>query len=148
MARFETLAATNAADLDAVKNDKFTASRSPFQDGVKFTVDGYAFKDVFIGGEKKNNAPCLVLTTSVGDLFLSTLFKGKPCADGRVLRPNGTFVQQVNGLITPDITNEGLLKAIVDAFKGKQIVVKRIDYIAQNGNKQSAYSYCDFDVVQ
>lgn len=148
MAQFTTLAEENAATIDAVKNDKFTASRSPFQDGVKFTVDGYAFKDVIIDGEKVNKAPCLVLTTSVGDLFLSTLFKSKACADGKVVRPKGTFVQQVNELITPDITNEGLLKAIVKAFKGKQIVVKRIDYIAQNGNKQSAYSYYDFDVVE
>lgn len=148
MARFTTLTAQGAADIDAVKNDKFTASRSPFQDGVKFTVNGYDFKDVYINDEKKNNAPCLVLTTSVGDLFLSTLFKSKVTAKGDILKPNGTFVQQVNKLITADITNEGLLKAIVKTFKDKQIVVRRIDYVAQNGNKQSAYSYCDFDVVE
>lgn len=87
-------------------------------------------------------------TTSVGDLLLSTLFKAKVTANAKILQPNGTFVQLVKGLITPDITNEGLLKAIVKECKNKQIVVKRIDYIAQNGNKQSAYSYCDFDIAE
>ena len=126
-------------------NKSFTISmgNSPFQDRVTFKVTGFTYKQAENDGKVDANASANpVLTTSVGDMFLSTALKARVNAEGSVLEPNGTFNRFVKDTISKMAgkSNGEILTAIVDGCKDKEVVVSRQPYaaITKDGRKFAA----------
>lgn len=119
----------------AAANSSFTISmgNSPFQHGVTFTVTGFTYKQAQNDGKVDANASANpVLTTNVGDLFLSVILRARVTSEGNVLEPQGTFNQFVKRTISKMTgkSNGEILAAIVDGCKDKEVVVKRQPYAA------------------
>lgn len=126
-------------DVTKGANDSFTISlgNSPFQHGVSFAVSGFGYRQAENDGVVSKDAYINpVLTTSVGDLFLSMCTKSRVTADNKILEPNGTFNQFVKKTISSmsGKTNGEILQAIVDGCKGKEIVVYRDSYVKLTKN--------------
>lgn len=114
---------------------------SPFQDKVVFRVTGYSFRKAEIDGKVDKDAflnP--VLETTIGDLFLSTILRGRITADGTVLIPSGTFNLFVKEQIAAHRTNGEILKAIVDGCENKDLIVRRTPYagVTKDGRQYAA----------
>ena len=123
-------------------NKSFTISmgNSPFQDRVTFKVTGFTYKQAENDGKVDANASVNpVLTTSVGDMFLSMALKARVNAEGSVLEPNGTFNRFVKDTISKMAgkSNGEILTAIVDGCKDKEVVDSRQPYaaITKDGRK-------------
>ena len=128
-----------------VANKSFSISmgNSPFQQGVIFKVAGFTYKQAENDGKVDANASVNpVLTTTVGDMFLSMALKARVDAEGKVLEPNGTFNQFIKGTISKMAgkSNGEILTAIVDGCKDKKVVVSRQPYAAmtKDGRKFAA----------
>lgn len=127
---------------EQVKNQQdathsISMGNSPFQDGVKFTVTGYGYRHPKVDG-KILDKTSPVLTTTIGDLFLTMVTRSKVTADGQIIAPNGTFnkaiadkIAELNGK-----TNGEILTAIVKMAEGKEITVTREAYIAGDGTRR------------
>ena len=125
---FQTVTSTERTDFDGKTTIRM--SNSPFQHGVVFTVSGYDYKKPETDGRVQEDAPtCPVLTTSIGDLFLSTVLRTKCDFEGHILEPNGTFNKAVREIITQKVTNGEILTAIVEIAKGRQVKVTRVPYV-------------------
>ena len=116
-------------------NKSFTISmgHSPFQQGAVFEVNGFTYKQAENDGKVDANASANpVLTTSIGDMFLSMALKARVNAEGSVLEPNGTFNRFIKDTIGANAgkSNGEILKAIVDGCKDKKVVVSRQPYVA------------------
>lgn len=117
------------------KSTSIALSNSPFQHNVQFTVDGYDYKVAEENGKVEANARLNpVLTTSVGDLFVSMLTRERVDIDGKILKPDGTFNEFVRKTITENAgkTNGEILTAIVEGCKGKKLIVNRVPYVGLN----------------
>jgi hypothetical protein len=128
-----------------VANKSFSISmgNSPFQQGVIFKVTGFTYKQAQNDGRVDANASVNpVLTTSVGDMFLSMALKARVDAEGNVLEPNGTFNQFIKDTISKMLgkSNGEILTAIVDGCKDKEVFVTRQPYAAmtKDGRKFAA----------
>jgi hypothetical protein len=128
-----------------VANKSFSISmgNSPFQQGVIFKVTGFTYKQAQNDGKVDANASVNpVLTTSVGDMFLSMVLKARVDAEGKVLEPNGTFNQFVKNIISNMVgkSNGEILTAIVDGCEDKEVFVTRQPYAAmtKDGRKFAA----------
>ena len=128
-----------------VANKSFSISmgNSPFQQGVIFKVTGFTYKQAQNDGKVDANASVNpVLTTSVGDMFLSMTLKARVNAEGKILEPNGTFNQFIKDTISKMAgkSNGEILTAIVDGCKDKEVVVSRQPYAAmtKDGRKFAA----------
>lgn len=126
-------------------NKSFTISmgNSPFQHGVVFRVDGFTYKQAQNDGKVDPNASVNpVLTTTVGDMFLSMTLKARVNADGQVLEPNGSFNKFIKDTIQKNVgkSNGEILNAIVEGCKDKDIIVSRQPYAAlsKDGRKFAA----------
>ena len=131
------VSASNDARENANKSNSIALSHSPFQHNVKFTVGGFTYKVAQEDGKVDPKARLNpVLTTSVGDLFLSTLTRSRVDADGNVLEPNGTFNEFVRKTLSECSakTNGETLTAIVDGCKDKTLIVERVPYVGLNKN--------------
>lgn len=130
--------------IDAAnKSFSISMGNSPFQQGVIFEVTGFTYKQAQNDGRVDANASVNpVLTTSVGDMFLSMALKARVDAEGKVLEPNGTFNQFIKDTISKMLgkSNGEILTAIVDGCKDKRIVVSRQPYAAmtKDGRKFAA----------
>lgn len=116
---------------------------SPFQQGVIFKVTGFTYKQAQNDGKVDDNASVNpVLTTSVGDMFLSMTLKARIDAEGKILEPNGTFNQFIKDIISKMAgkSNGEILTAIIDGCKDKEVVVSRQPYAAmtKDGRKFAA----------
>lgn len=126
------VSASNDARENANKSNSIALGHSPFQHNVKFTVGGFDYKvpqeDGKVDAKARLNP---VLTTSVGDLFLSTLTRSRVDADGNVLEPDGTFNAFVRKTIAENSTktNGEILTAIVKGCENKQLIVERVPYV-------------------
>ena len=126
------VSASNDARENANKSNSIALGHSPFQHNVKFTVSGFDYKVAQEDGKVDPKARLNpVLTTSVGDLYLSTLTRSRVDADGNVLEPKGTFNDFVRKTISENSTktNGEILTAIVDGCKDKQLIVERVPYV-------------------
>lgn len=128
-----------------VANKGFSISmgNSPFQRGVIFKVTGFTYKQAQNDGKVDANASVNpVLTTTVGDMFLSMTLKARVNAEGKILEPNGTFNQFIKDTISKMAgkSNGEILTAIVDGCKDKEVVVSRQPYAAmtKDGRKFAA----------
>lgn len=126
-------------------NKSFTISmgNSPFQDKVTFKVTGFTYKQAENDGKVDANAFANpVLTTSVGDMFLSMALKAKVNAEGNILEPNGTFNKFIKDTISKNAgkSNGEILTALVKGCKDKEVVVSRQPYAAmtKDGRKFAA----------
>lgn len=126
-------------------NKSFTISmgNSPFQDKVTFKVTGFTYKQAENDGKVDVNAFANpVLTTSVGDMFLSMALKAKVNAEGNILEPNGTFNKFIKDTISKNAgkSNGEILTALVEGCKDKEVVVSRQPYAAmtKDGRKFAA----------
>lgn len=125
---FQTVTSTERSEFDGKTSIRM--SNSPFQHGVTFTISGYDYKKPEVDGRVQEDAPtCPVLTTSVGDLFLSTVLRPKVNKDGAILEPNGSFNRVVREIILQKTTNGEILTAIVAASKDKKVRVTRVPYV-------------------
>lgn len=121
-------------------------SNSPFQNLVTFQITGFTYKQAEIDGKVADNARMSpVLTTTIGDMFLSMCTKWRVTSDGECLEPKGSFnifvkdtIQRMSGK-----TNGEILQAIVDGAKDKTIIVSRTPYSAMGANKRI---YTAFDI--
>ena len=126
------VSASNDARENANKSNSIALGHSPFQHNVKFTVGGFDYKvpqeDGKVDAKARLNP---VLTTSVGDLFLTTLTRSRVDADGNVLEPDGTFNAFVRKTIAENSTktNGEILTAIVKGCENKQLIVERVPYV-------------------
>lgn len=126
------VSASNDARENANKSNSIALGHSPFQHNVKFTVGGFDYKvpqeDGKVDAKARLNP---VLTTSVGDLFLTTLTRSRADADGNVLEPDGTFNAFVRKTIAENATktNGEILTAIVKGCENKQLIVERVPYV-------------------
>lgn len=116
-------------------NKSFTISmgNSPFQQGAVFVVTGFTYKQAENDGKVDANASANpVLTTSIGDMFLSMVLKARVNAEGSILEPNGTFNHFSKDTISANAgkSNGEILKAIVDGCKDKKVKVSRQPYVA------------------
>ena len=116
-------------------NKSFTISmgQSPFQQGAVFEVNGFTYKQAENDGKVDANAFANpVLTTTIGDMFLSMALKARVNAEGSVLEPNGTFNRFIKDTISTNAgkSNGEILKAIVDGCKDKEVKVSRQPYAA------------------
>ena len=116
-------------------NKSFTISmgQSPFQQGAVFEVNGFTYKQAENDGKVDANAFANpVLTTTIGDMFLSMALKARVNAEGSVLEPNGTFNRFIKDTISANAgkSNGEILKAIVDGCKDKEVKVSRQPYAA------------------
>lgn len=126
------VSASNDARENANKSNSIALGHSPFQHNVRFTVTGFDYKVAQEDGKVDPKARLNpVLTTSVGDLFLTTLTRSRVDADGHVLEPNGTFNTFVRETIVKNSTktNGEILTAIVEGCKDKQLIVERVPYV-------------------
>lgn len=116
---------------------------SPWQEGVTFTVSGYAYR-AQDGKESTQALP--VLETSLGDLFVSTLGKLKVDAEGNRIVPNGTLNRDWLAIDKVGKTNKEVLTALVGLTKDKTLVCHRRDYVAADakGHRFPA-SFVEFD---
>lgn len=126
-------------------NKSFTIGMgySPFQDGVTFKVIGFTYKQAENDGKVDAKASVNpVLVTNVGDMFLSMTLKARVDAEGKILKPNGTFNSFVKDTISKMAgkSNGTILTAIVDGCKDKEVVVSRQPYVAitKDGRKFAA----------
>ena len=126
-------------------NKSFTISmgHSPFQQSAVFEVTGFTYKQVENDGTVDAKAFANpVLTTSIGDMFLSMALKARVNAEGAILEPNGTFNRFIKDTISTNAgkSNGEILKAIVDGCKDKKVVVSRQPYaaISKDGRKFAA----------
>ena len=118
---------------NANKSFSISMGHSPFQDRVTFKVTGFTYKQAQNDGKVDTNASVNpVLTTSVGDMFLSMALKARVNAEGAILEPNGTFNRFVKDTISKMAgkSNGEILIAIVDGCKDKEVVVSRQPYVA------------------
>ena len=129
-----------------VANKSFSISmgNSPFQNKVTFKVTGFTYKQAENDGKVDADAMVNpVLTTTVGDMFLSMTLKAKVDSEGKILEPNGTFNQFIKDTISKNNgkSNGEILNAIVDGCKDKEVVVSRQPYsaISKDGRKYVAY---------
>lgn len=116
-------------------NKSFTISmgNSPFQQNAIFKVTGFTYKQAENDGKVDANAFANpVLTTTIGDMFLSMALKARVNAEGSVLEPNGTFNRFIKDTISANTgkSNGEILKAIVDGCKDKEVKVSRQPYAA------------------
>ena len=126
------VSASNDARENANKSNSIALGHSPFQHNVRFTVDRFDYKVAQEDGKVDPKARLNpVLTTSVGDLFLTTLTRSRVDADGHVLEPDGTFNAFVRKTIAENSTktNGEILTAIVEGCKDKQLIVERVPYV-------------------
>ena len=126
------VSASNDARENANKSNSIALGHSTFQHNVRFTVGGLDYKVAQEDGKVDPKARLNpVLTTSVGDLFLTTLTRSRVDADGHVLEPNGTFNTFVRETIVKNSTktNGEILTAIVEGCKDKQLIVERVPYV-------------------
>ena len=133
------VSASNDARANANKSNSIALGHSPFQHNVRFTVSGFDYKVAQEDGKVDPKAHLNpVLTTSVGDLFLSTLTRSRVDADGHILEPNGTFNEFVRKTIAENATktNGEILTAIVEGCKDKQLIVERVPYVALSKDKR------------
>lgn len=123
---------------NALKNAKngfnISLGNSPFQDNVVFTITGFTFTVPMEDGKEKKDARALpVLTTTIGNLYLSLLTKRKVTNEGAILTPDGTLNQVVRDILSKsnNKTDGEILQSIVDnpRIKGKNIKTKRTSYI-------------------
>ena len=124
--------ASNDARENANKSNSIALSNSPFRHNVKFTVGGFDYKVAQEVGKVDPKARLYpVLTTSVGDLFLTALTRSRVDVDGNVLEPNGTFNAFVRKTIAENSTktNGEILTAIVKGCENKQLIVERVPYV-------------------
>lgn len=128
-----------------VANKSFTISmgHSPFQQDAVFEVTGFTYKQVENDGKVDAKAfTNPVLTTSIGDMFLSMALKARVNEEGAILEPNGTFNRFIKDTISKNAgkSNGEILKAIVDGCKDKKVVVSRQPYVAisKDGSKFAA----------
>lgn len=127
----------------ANKSFSISMGNSPFQDRVTFKVTDFTYKQAENDGKVDANAfTNPVLTTTVGDMFLSMTLKARVDAEGRILEPNGSFNKFVKDTISrmAGKSNGEILKAIVDGCKDKEVVVSRQPYAAmtKDGRKYAA----------
>lgn len=118
-----------------VANKSFSISmgNSPFRNEATFKVTGFTYKQAQNDGKVDANASVNpVLTTTIGDMFLSMALKARVDAEGKVLEPNGTFNQFIKDTISGMLgkSNGEILTAIVDGCKDKEIFVTRQPYAA------------------
>lgn len=126
------VSASNDARENANKSNSIALGHSPFQHNVHFTVGGFDYKVAQEDGKVDPKARLNpVLTTSVGDLFLTTLTRSRVDADGHVLEPDGTFNAFIREMIAKNSTktNGEILTAIVEGCKDKQLIVERVPYV-------------------
>ena len=124
--------ASNDARENANKSNSIALSNSPFRHNVKFTVGGFDYKVAQEVGKVDPKARLYpVLTTSVGDLFLSTLTRSRVDVDGNILETNGTFNAFVRKTIAENSTktNGEILTAIVKGCENKQLIVEHVPYV-------------------
>ena len=127
----------------ANKSFSISMGNSPFQDRVTFKVTDFTYKQAENDGKVDAIAfTNPVLTTTVGDMFLSMTLKARVDAEGRILEPNGSFNKFVKDTISrmAGKSNGEILKAIVDGCKDKEVVVSRQPYAAmtKDGRKYAA----------
>lgn len=116
---------------------------SPWQEGVTFTVSGYAYR-ALVG--KENGQALPALETSLGYLFVSTLSKPKVDAESKLIVPNGAFNRDWLSIDKKDKTNKQVLTALVDLTKGKTLVCHRRDYVAADAKgRRFPASFVEFD---
>ena len=117
----EFIGLTDQEQAAANKSHSLRDQQSPFINGAVFNITGFGWRKAVIDG-KKSQRNSAVLTTSIGDLFLGAITKGKCDAEGQIHRPHGTFVDLVLAALRKDADNETILKGIVDAVKDRKIV--------------------------
>ena len=128
----------------ANKSFSISMSNSPFQNKVTFKVTSFTYKQAENDGKVDADAMVNpVLTTTVGDMFLSMILKAKVDADGKILEPNGTFNQFIKDTISKNNgkSNGEILNAIVDGCKDKEVVVSRQPYSAISKDRQKYVAY-------
>lgn len=132
----------------ADKSNSIYNGNSPFVDGLQFTISGHDYVFPIVNGKQGTNK-CPVLSTSVGNLFLSTLTRNKVDFDGKVLTPNGTFNQLVRNAIREGGDNGTILKRIEDAVKDKQLLVRRTPYVLRTKDgRQAPSALIEIDIMQ
>lgn len=117
----------------ANKSFSISMGNSPFQDRVTFKVTDFTYKQAENDGKVDAKASVNpVLTTSIGDMFLSMALKMRVDAEGKILEPNGTFNKFIKDTISNNAgkSNGEILTAIVEGCKDKEIVVSRQPYVA------------------
>lgn len=129
---------TDEKKKEANESLSISLGTSPFQNGITFKVGDFNYKQVENDGKVDINTRVNpVLTTSVGDLFLSMIIKPKIDASGKIHEPNGDFNRYVKNTIQANLgkSNGEILQAIVDGCKGREIVVTRthIDALSKDG---------------
>ena len=119
---------------------------SPWQDQVKFRVTGSAYR-AREGHENEDSLP--VLTTTIGDLFLSTLLRARVDEKGKRLVPNGSLNRKLVEIAgTGTKTKKEVLDALVVACEGHDILVRRVDYVGARGDgSRYPASYLEFDII-
>ena len=137
------VSASNEDRENANESRTIALSNSPFQHHVRLTVSGFDYKRAQEDGKVDPKARLNpVLTTSVGDLFLSTLTRSRVDVDGHVLEPDGTFNAFVRKTIAENSTktNGEILTAIVNGCKDKVLIVKRVPYagLSKDGRRFGA----------
>lgn len=117
----------------ANNSHSISMGNSPFRNNVTFKVTGFTYKQAQNDGKVDANAMANpVLTTTIGDMFLSMTLKARVNAEGKVLEPNGTFNKFVKDIISKMAgkSNGEILTAIVDGCKDKEVFVTRQPYAA------------------
>lgn len=122
---------------------------SPFQDNVEFNITGFTYKVAVVDGKQSDHV-LPILTTTVGDAFVSMFTKLHPATDGTPRKAEGTAVELLLNTIAANSgkTNDEVLSAVVAAFKDKKVRVTRRSYngLTREG-KTMAASVPDFNLV-
>ena len=119
---------------NAKKGFNISLGHSPFQDNAMFAITGFTFTVPMEDNKEKKDARTLpVLTTSVGNLYLSLLTKRKVTSEGQILTPDGSLNKVVREIIASESkkTDGEILQSIVDdpRIKGHDIKTKRSSFI-------------------
>lgn len=132
------------AEETAKKSFGLSNGTSPFQQDVEFTVTGWDIQYPMNDGKVDKNArPIPVLTTTVGNAFISMIIKTKLSTDGKPVEPSGTFNKKVKEII---VSSKGksdfeILNAICDAVKDKKVRVSREFYSARSKDSREYAAY-------
>lgn len=142
MATLDFLPIENQTRVDELNNGhKLTGGNSPFLDNRVFHVTGFAWRDLIINGVVQEGKSVAVLTTDIGDLFVSMLRRDKCAYDGTIIRTNGTFNVDVKSTIENadrSVTDAQLLQQLVDLAQSRGALrVRRQSYQACGFNKKA-----------
>lgn len=142
-----------SSDVKEKAKQGFTMSgegrqRSPFRDGVVFTISDYDFRYPEKDGKIDEDAPIVpVLVTSLGDLFISRLTRIYLTKKDEQVFSKGSFTDKVNEILATNKSNGERLQAIVDTAKDHKIKVTLRNYIGEGRYGRYPFDVADFNFV-